>query len=166
MTNIKTIDELDQIGFFGPFILIFINIYNLLSQPYYLIGYLVTLLMNSGVNKILKGIIREPRPEDSINITNLEVHNGADIYGMPSGHSQSVSFSTVFVYLVQKSTWLLLLNTIILMLTILQRWNYRKHTMVQLVAGSIVGVLVGSISYLTIKKMIETPAMNKRELTE
>ena len=52
------------------------------------------------------------------------------------------------------------------MLTILQRWNYRKHTMVQLVAGSIVGVLVGSISYLTIKKMIETPAMNKRELTE
>jgi len=26
--------------------------------------------------------------------------------------------------------------------------------------------LVGSISYLTIKKMIETPAMNKRELTE
>jgi len=101
--------------------------------------------MNSGVNKILKGIIKEPRPEDSINITNLEVHNGADIYGMPSGHSQSVSFSTVFVYLVQKSTWLLLLNTIILMLTILQRWNYRKHTMVQLVAGSIVGVLVGSI---------------------
>lgn len=165
MTNIKTIYELDQIGFFGPFIVMFINIYNLLSQPYYLIGYLVSLLMNSGVNKILKGILKEPRPAESMDITNLEVHNGADIYGMPSGHSQSVSFSTIYMYLVQKSTWLLLFNTIILVLTILQRWNYRKHTMGQLLIGSIVGVLVGCISYLTIKKIIETPAMNKRELT-
>lgn len=166
MTNIKTIYELDQIGFFGPFILMFINIYNLLSQPYYLIGYLVSLLMNSGVNKILKGIIKEPRPDNSIDITNIEVHNGADIYGMPSGHSQSVSFSTVFVYLVQKSEWLLLFNTIILVLTILQRWNYRKHTIGQLLVGSIVGALVGSISYLTIKKIIETPTMDKRKITE
>lgn len=144
----------------------FINIYNLLSQPYYLIGYLVSLLMNSGVNKILKGIIKEPRPDNSIDITNIEVHNGADIYGMPSGHSQSVSFSTVFVYLVQKSEWLLLFNTIILVLTILQRWNYRKHTIGQLLVGSIVGALVGSISYLTIKKIIETPTMDKRKITE
>lgn len=166
MTNIKTIYELDQIGFFGPFILMFINIYNLLSQPYYLIGYLVSLLMNSGVNKILKGIIKEPRPDNSIDITNIEVHNGADIYGMPSGHSQSVSFSTVFIYLVQKSEWLLLFNTIILVLTILQRWNYRKHTIGQLLVGSIVGALVGSISYLTIKKIIETPTMDKRKITE
>lgn len=163
MTNIKTIYELDQIGFFGPFIVMFINIYNLLSQPYYLIGYLVTLIMNSGVNKILKGIIKEPRPADSIEITKFEVHNGADIYGMPSGHSQNVFFSTIFVYLVQKSTWLLLFNIMILMLTILQRWNYRKHTMEQLILGSIVGLLVGSLSYVTVKKMIETPAIIKSE---
>lgn len=166
MTNMQTIYQFDQIGFFGPFILILINIYNLLSQPYYLFGYLISLIMNSGINKTLKNIIREPRPHNDINFADFEIHNGADVYGMPSGHSQSTTFSTVYIYLVQKSTWLLLFNIVVLMLTILQRWNYRKHTIAQLLVGTIVGIVVGSISYITIKKIIETPYINKREISE
>ena len=74
---------------------------------------------------------------------------------MPSGHAQSVSFSLIYLYLVQKSIWLLILNTIILLLTVIQRWNYRKHTIEQLLIGTMVGIICAISSYYIVKYGIE-----------
>jgi membrane-associated phospholipid phosphatase len=155
MTIIKTNETIDIIGFFGPLILFFINTYNLWVQKLYLIGYFIFLFVNSIVNKILKFVFKDPRPYGSINIISSEIHYGADIYGMPSGHAQSVSFSIIYLYLVQKSNWLIVLNSIILLLTVIQRWNYRKHTIEQLLFGSIVGLICGVSSYYIVKYGIE-----------
>ena len=157
MENTKTLYELDMIGFLGPLIVVLVNVYNLLVQPVYLAGYVLSLLVNSVINMLLKSYIQESRPSDSINIVTFDTHRGADIYGMPSGHAQSVAFSTMYIYLVQKSMWVLMLDMIILSLTVLQRWNYRKHTIYQLSIGCIIGAAVGYISYTVIKKIAETP---------
>lgn len=155
MTIIQTNQTLDLIGFFGPLILLITNIYNLWTQKLYLIGYFIFLLINSAVNKSLKSVFKEPRPYDGINIINAEIQHGADVYGMPSGHAQSVSFSLIYLYLVQKSNWLLILNTVILLLTVIQRWNYRKHTIEQLLIGTMVGIICGISSYYIVKYGIE-----------
>jgi membrane-associated phospholipid phosphatase len=155
MTIIQTNQTLDLIGFFGPLIILITNIYNLWTQTLYLIGYFVFLLINSAVNKSLKSIFKEPRPYDEINIMSGEIHYGADVYGMPSGHAQSVSFSLIYLYLVQKSNLLLILNTIILLLTVIQRWNYRKHTIEQLLIGTMAGIICGISSYYIVKYGIE-----------
>ena len=165
MTIIQTNQTLDLIGFFGPLILLITNIYELWSQKLYLIGYFVFLLINSAVNKGLKYIFKEPRPYDGINIISGEIHHGADVYGMPSGHAQSVSFSLIYLYLVQKSNWLLILNTIILLLTVIQRWNYRKHTIEQLLIGTMVGIRCGISSYYIVKYGIENNKVeNNKEI--
>ena len=86
---------LDDIGFFAPMILFTLSIIVLWSHIKYLNVYLIFFLLNMLLNKSLKQLIREPRPgkvtEQNV-YKGYENTGGAEIYGMPSGHAQSVIF--------------------------------------------------------------------------
>lgn len=150
---------MDGIGFFGPMILLGTSIIKLRTQQPYLVGYLLFFIINVLVNKILKSIIKQPRPSNGKSIIN-ESYDGADIYGMPSAHAQSVFYSMTFLYLVKKDYLLLLFESFVSFLTLYQRWSYKRHTIEQLGVGSIVGLVIAYIGiyltqqYLHISKLI------------
>lgn len=144
---------LDSIGFYGPVILAITNIYYLFYRKTYLYAYILFLIINSFINRILKEIIREPRPN---NQRFMIFENKDDIYGMPSGHAQSIFYSTTFLYLTTASYYLLIISLFVCALTIYQRFHFRRHTLKQLFIGSLVGIGIGSFIYQITKYYIST----------
>jgi membrane-associated phospholipid phosphatase len=144
---------IDKIGFFGPVIIFLISIYNLWNQQKYLISYLVFSFCNTIVNKILKVIIQQKRPNGSIKIMD-ESYEGIENYGMPSGHAQSSFFSIAFLYFVKGSPMWLIAELFIAGLTVYQRWKYRQHTIEQLIMGSILGICFAYLSYYITKQWL------------
>lgn len=141
---------LDDIGFFAPMILFTLSIVVLWSHIKYLNVYLIFFLLNTLLNKTLKQLIREPRPgkvnEQNV-YKNYENTSGAEIYGMPSGHAQSVTFSTIYTYLVTKSNNILIGGGFISVLSLIQRYRFKRHTLKQLFVGSLIGTSVAFIGY-------------------
>jgi len=146
---------LDKIGFFGPLINFIIVITNTWNQTPYLLSYLVFFYLEIMLNRELKIQIKQERPTNGKSLFAIEKYEGAERYGMPSLHAQSVIFSTVYLYLVnQKKIYWVLIELFISALTIYQRWSYRRHTIEQLAAGSLLGAIIASISYFTTKKIL------------
>ena len=100
--GLNIIKIFDTIGFLGPFILLTIGIWQLWGNHGFWCAYLVVTIVNSFVNKIVKSIVKQPRPFDGESIMD-EGYNGCEMYGMPSGHSQSVFSSLTFLYLVMEN---------------------------------------------------------------
>lgn len=148
----------DTIGFFGPHILLCIGIILLWKQSKYFYGYLLFYVINTFINKLLKMVIREPRPKDGKNIMGFEknVYEGIEEYGMPSGHAQSCFYSMSYLYLVKENPIWLIVNLFIASLTIYQRWSYNRHTAQQLLVGSMVGIFIGWASVIFINKYLTT----------
>ena len=98
---------IDFLGYFGPQLLFFLTIYLLYSTKTYLIVYVIAIIFNSLLNFIIKGIIKQPRPKEDLDVFNPEKKHSpriaSDIYGMPSGHSQHVFLSTTYIYLVLRN---------------------------------------------------------------
>jgi membrane-associated phospholipid phosphatase len=154
---------IDKIGQHGPFILLFISFYLFWNKPtigfYYLVGFFI----NSILNTILKGIIQEPRPNDDKNKFNIALKNAKrplfkdtgmpfDIFGMPSGHTQSCFYSTIFVFLTLGKINILILYLLISFITIYQRVEYKFHTIMQTVVGAIVGSFFAYYLYYLVKQ--------------
>jgi membrane-associated phospholipid phosphatase len=77
-----------------------------------------------------------------------------DVLGMPSGHSQSVIFSTVFIYLALRKKNILYVYLLISLLTMIHRVFYNHHTILQVFIGAIFGALLGYFFYyLATQKM-------------
>ena len=148
----------DTIGFFGPHIILCIGIILLWKQSKYFYGYLLFYMINTFINKLLKMVIREPRPKDGKNIMGFEknVYEGIEEYGMPSGHAQSCFYSMSYLYLVKENPIWLIVNLFIASLTIYQRWSYNRHTAQQLLVGSMVGVVLGWASVTIVNKYLTT----------
>lgn len=142
---IKSKDTIDIIGWSGPFILMFISITYLWNQKY-MQGYLVFYIISSFINKLLKNIIKEDRPSNGKSIMN-EHYTGKHKYGMPSYHAQLSFYSLTFLYLVNKSVYLMIFELFIAALTLYQRWSYRRHTVEQLAVGMVVGIITAYIGY-------------------
>jgi len=98
------------------------------------------------INKLLKILFKQPRPDGSRTIVD-EPYQGADAYGMPSGHAQSVCFSATYLYLTTKDLFWLALELCVVSLTVLQRWKYKNHSIEQLAVGSLVGTFLGYYGY-------------------
>ena len=138
---------LDSIGLYGPIIIAALNIYYSFYKKTYLYAYVIFLMINQILNHALKSILREPRPNDQ---------HKYDIYGMPSGHAQSIFYSTTFLYLTTASYYLLIISLFICAMTIYQRYHFRHHTLKQLFIGSLVGIGIGSFVYQISKYYITT----------
>ena len=96
-----------KLGNMGPVILYLIANYLLWDKPstfyYYQVGFLISTILNL----VLKGIIKQPRPSEDPKEFNLAIKNGHrfifkngipyDIFGMPSGHSNSALFSVLLI---------------------------------------------------------------------
>lgn len=137
---------MDYIGFFGPFILFCISLWKLTTRVPFLYGYVGLFLGSTLINKLLKILFKEPRPDGSRTIVD-EPYQGADAYGMPSGHAQSVCFSATYLYLTTKDLFWLALELCVVSLTVLQRWKYKNHSIEQLAVGSLVGTFLGYYGY-------------------
>ncbi len=149
---------LDIIGYFAPYILFVFSIVLLWKRNQYFTGYIVFYFLNIIVNKILKVIIREPRPTGGKSILSFEdgIYEGIEKYGMPSGHLQSCFYSLTYLYLVKESPSWLLLETFIASASFYQRWSYNRHTVEQLSVGSLVGIFMGWFSYFMVHKYLIT----------
>jgi membrane-associated phospholipid phosphatase len=155
----------NEFGNFGPIILFFLSMFFLWNRDNLFFYYIVGIFSNSILNLILKGLIQQPRPSEDIKQFNLALTHGKrflfkdgiphDIFGMPSGHSQSSLFSTVFVYLSLRNNKLLYIYLIISLITITQRVVYDYHTILQVIAGSLVGGSFGYFVYYLAREKIK-----------
>jgi membrane-associated phospholipid phosphatase len=154
----------EEFGKFGPFLLIFLSMYHLWNKNNLFFFYSVGLFIDALLNLVLKGIIQEPRPNVDPKTFNLALTHGRrllfkdgipyDIFGMPSGHSQSALFSTMFVSLALKNNRLSFIYLISSLIIMAQRVVFTQHTILQCIIGAIVGSIFGFIMfYLSGQKM-------------
>jgi membrane-associated phospholipid phosphatase len=164
---------LNKLGSYGPIILLLLTIVLLRDKMnllfYYLLFYLIGIILNT----VLKGFIQQPRPSIDNKTFNLMMKNKEryitkygtpyDIFGMPSGHSQSVLFSTFFIYFALHNIKITFLFALISLNTLLQRVNENHHTILQVIIGSFVGILLSYIAYEMSKKNIVGKLTNKKD---
>ena len=131
------------IGYFSAIIVSLIILCVLYKQPFDLLFYVIGFTINNIINKYLKLVIKEERPNDPIKFFNNNYLNkNIASYGMPSGHSQNIFFSTAYFYLsTDKFVPWVLLCFIISIITVYQRWHFQNHTILQLIIGGILGII-------------------------
>jgi len=143
----------DRFGQYGPVILIIYSCYLLWDKSNLFFYYIVGIFINAILNLIIKGIIQEPRPSEDLKTFELSLKNGRrflfkdgiphDIFGMPSGHTQSSLFSTIFIFLSLKNLNILRVYLLISFIIMAQRVAFKHHTIPQVIVGAIVGGLFG-----------------------
>ena len=153
---------LKKIGSYGPLILLLFSIFLLRNKSNLLFYYILFFGISVILNVVLKGLIQESRPcidreTFQLMMKNKERYikkNGVpyDIFGMPSGHTQSVMFSTIFIFLSLKKTNILIFYLIISLITMWQRVNYNFHTIIQVIVGFIVGTVFAYFMFYMGKK--------------
>jgi len=131
------------IGFNGPALVCFGNLFVLVKYTYHFIAYILLLVFNKILNGILKRYIKEPRPNGNQLITGeFDKANYKGQYGMPSGHSQYIFFSAFYTWFVVQNNDLLLLEMFVGLITVYQRWAFRRHGVKQLFAGAALGIFI------------------------
>ena len=155
MENIDKI--ITHLGNFGPVILFVYGIYLLWNKStlnyYYQVGFFISAILNV----ILKGILQCPRPSEDLKEFNLAIKNGHrfifkngipyDIFGMPSGHSQSVMFTVTYIFLTLKNLKISLVFLFVALLTMAERIVDNHHTFMQVVVGGLTGILYACLFY-------------------
>jgi membrane-associated phospholipid phosphatase len=140
---------IEHIGYKGVTVIAIINIFALMNQCKYLVSFILFYYVQYFVVGMMKHIIKEPRPVGFLykKYSDGGVYDGTSLYGMPSGHSSAVWYSTVYLWLVKRSPYLLILQLTICFNTMYQRWAFHKHSIEQLLAGALVG---GSIAFIAV----------------
>ena len=147
---------LETIGDCGPYIMILYSIGLLFSKPNMLFYFIIGICLSFIVNNILKGIIKQPRPEFNTKEVSIALQTSAvryilgyDIYGMPSGHAQTSFFITTFIYLVTRQVLITFFMILLSIMVMFQRVIYNEHTISQVLVGAIIGILFGFFVYHT-----------------
>lgn len=147
------------IGYLGPPILFFASIYFLFNKWTSLFIYLFGFCINILLNVMIKSFIQEPRPAEDRRLFNLEILNkkriGYDRYGMPSGHAESVFYSTVFILLTLKNKWIGMAYLLVALITSFQRVGYQNHTSSQVIVGGLIGAIMGGLFYYYTVKVLK-----------
>ena len=139
---------LEYVGYMGPEITLLINTAALLDQKKYLGSFALFYFVEYYVIGLMKTTIKEPRPAGYLDMDDGGDYTGISTYGMPSGHSAAVWYCTLFLWLVKRSPYLLILETAICFITMYQRWEFRKHTVGQLIVGIFVG---GGVAWIAVE---------------
>ena len=158
---------IDLIGYYGPQILFGSSIFLLYKKSNYLFVYIIGFILDTILNFLIKGIVKQPRPKGDYNIFKpLEQQSPrilSDMYGMPSGHSQHVFYSTVFIHFVLKNTNITLLYLFISLLTLYQRVKYKNHYIIQVIVGGLIGACLAYYMYMYASKKIVGKLLPKKE---
>jgi membrane-associated phospholipid phosphatase len=157
---------LSTFGYQGPTILLIVIIlgliYNHITNPYLYGAVILWQLMSHLLNVIIKNIIKAPRPDSqpeelakqrkSITYKNyLTIHRN---FGMPSGHAQATVSELTFIALYFKEPILSAAAAIMTAITLWQRYTTKRHSLMQLLAGSAMGLAVGLAFYAAITFVI------------
>jgi membrane-associated phospholipid phosphatase len=139
---------LDYVGYYGPIILFVLTFYGLINRGPYLMVFTSGSIINMFLNMFLKNIFREPRPKGQLEF--IDEYSGVHNYGFPSGHAQASFFALAFLFFAQGPDVIIYFMTFLCGLTLYQRWKYRRHSVIQLIAGSITGIAFAwGLVYLT-----------------
>ena len=151
-------------GKYGPLILFFPTVFLLWNKKNALMYYVLGFFLNSISNVFLKLLFRQPRPSDDKQKFDLALDKGRrflfdsgipyDVFGMPSGHSQSVAFTLVFVFISIPNNAYRMFCLLIALITLWQRVQYRHHTIMQVTVGSVVGGLFAYFMFYMNRKNI------------
>lgn len=139
------------VGFFSEIIILILVIVLLNNNYFDLFVYIIGFNLNAIINNFLKSYIHQKRPENPVKFLNSEHFDKHKIvYGMPSGHSQNVFYSIVYLYLctTHNIPWILL-SLFIGTLMLIERWLFHNHTILQLLMGAILGSLIAFIIVYT-----------------
>ena len=157
----------NEFGTYGPIILIFLSMYLLWNKQNLFFYYTVGIFVDAVLNLILKAFFLQPRPSVDEKTFDLALRHGKrflfkdgipyDIFGMPSGHSQSAFFSTTFIYLALRKNDNPMFYTylVISLLIMIQRVMYNHHTIFQVCVGASVGSCVGYLFYYIASQKIK-----------
>jgi len=155
----------DEFGAFGPIILIFLSMYLLWNKHNLFFYYTIGVFVDNIINLFLKGIFLQPRPTIDKREFDLALKHGKrfifkdgmpyDLFGMPSGHSQSSLFSTMFIYLSLKKTNITYTYLAISLLTMWQRVSFEHHSIPQVIVGAIIGCFTGYLFYYLTGQKVE-----------
>jgi membrane-associated phospholipid phosphatase len=154
--KLTMVNILDILGFYGPLVVIIIVSWALHKHFKYMIVYLFFVVINNSLNRLWKMLFQQQRPANPIPFSKHESYAGPEKYGMPSGHASSIGFSLLFLALVNIKSWWLVFVGFIGILTCVQRWKYRRHTIEQICVGLISGGLFAWIVYVSATKYIMT----------
>ena len=152
------ITPLDHVGFHGPSILIATSIYLLWDHRPYLIMYVLGMVLNLILNGTLKSIIKQPRPQKQIEFMDHDNLKGINQYGMPSGHAQLSFYSIVYILCVKRpmKECLMVFGLLFIgLITMYQRVKFGRHTIEQVIIGSIIGSIFSYLIYRLTKKCLE-----------
>ena len=139
---------LDLIGYYGPYIQAIIVLIVINANTNIVFIYTLGLLLSNLFNNFLKQTIKQDRPPNQVH---TDIENICHNYGMPSYHMQCSTFSIAFLFCTTMSYRLLVITSTLGLLSFKQRHKFRRHTFLQLVVGTIVGAILGWITYLIIK---------------
>jgi membrane-associated phospholipid phosphatase len=136
------------IGYFSGYIILITIVCILLysNQFFWTYIYIFLFIINHFLIVLLQDFLKDPRPIHGKQFMEDEFHN-SEAYGMPSGHTQTIFFSLVFFYRITRSIPWLIIMLFIAICTITQRWIYKKHTILQIIIGGIIGSSLGYGSY-------------------
>ena len=162
-----------RIGELGPIILFATSIFFLRNKYSYLFYYVVFFIISLILNLVLKSWIQEPRPSINPKIFQQMIKSKDrfitkhgmpyDIFGLPSGHSQSVIYSTFYVFYCLQDYKVLIFYLIISLITLFQRVIDNHHTIKQILVGSLIGLILAIIGYKLAKSNIEGKKTRKKE---
>ena len=159
---------LSTIGYQGPNILLIailiIFYYSNITSPYLYVAVIVWQITSHLINVIIKNTLRLPRPDSeptefakvkkSVSFKNyLIVHRE---FGMPSGHAQATVSEFTFIALITHYLTITPLITaaalVQTLVTVWQRYTTKRHSAMQLLAGSLIGIAVGVAFYVAVIK--------------
>jgi len=138
------------LGKWGPVWLIVYGLYCLHNNWDLLLTFVLFVVFNDIVNRTLKEIIREERPQPW---TKDKTH--FLYYGMPSGHAQHSVFVAAFLLLANNPNIYFLLPMCAVIL--FERVHSRQHTVKQVIVGSILGIGLAFLAHRTLTEIRKMP---------
>jgi len=151
----QLVDLFWGIGYFGWQIATVYALYVAYEQDFiYAVLFFILFSFSGYLNHVvLKDVIQDLRPADGIVfLASEKIRKRTN--GMPSGHAQQTAFALTIAYLFTHKH--LMVSIALFALTVLQRFVFRNHTLPQLIAGGVLGFVLGYASY-HIMRYLEKP---------
>lgn len=153
------------LGRFGPVVLALFSLYLLSNKQNLQFYYLVGFFINSILNLVLKGIIQQPRPSEDDKKFGLAIKyipetifkDGVpfNMFGMPSGHTQSALYSTTYIFLSLRDIRILIFYTALSLIIMVERVINNHHIAFQVIIGAFIGAFIGYIAFHFAGSVIE-----------
>lgn len=160
---------LAYMGVYGPLlnliIYILVEVFYILNDEISLIYFIMSLFfqfVTPKINHVLKILIKQPRPKGTKDIDKYEKLLDKGSYGMPSGHAQMHSSIITLAYYSNFPFYIICVMIVILIISLFQRFTFKKHTISQLLFGVIVGFLLTHGYWYFILKPLQINFKNKK----